>query len=65
MIDCPACNAFPEGWLLLATDGFRVLFLSDWEACCTEEDLEYQLWNWTPLIKPPENLHRFMALAHG
>ena len=65
MRDCPLCRNTHIGNLIFASPGFRTLLVSDWEACCTEQDLDHQLRNQLPLIKPPSNLARFIELVNA
>jgi hypothetical protein len=62
MRECPLCKKVHA---LFINAGARVLFLSDWEQCCDEQDLTFQLRNQLPLISVPDNLVRFLELANS
>lgn len=50
---------------MVATPGTRLLLLSDWEACCEESDLDFQLRNQLPLVKVTSSLASFLAMANS
>jgi hypothetical protein len=56
MKSCPLCNKVHA---VFANVGVRLLILSDWEQCCDESELEFQLRNQLPLHKRSSNLVSF------
>lgn len=60
---CPRCRRCHVG-NFITRPGILVLFLADWEAECTEEDLDFQLRNQLPIHKghPPINVIRFEGM---
>lgn len=61
---CVRCRLVHIG-RLLAKPGMLVLFLNDWEAQCTEQDLDFQLKNQLPVNGFTVNTIRFLEIANG
>lgn len=65
MRQCSRCGHCHLGVLLMPRVGWLLVFLAEFENAVSELELDYQLWNQTPLISAPSNVVRFIELANS
>jgi hypothetical protein len=65
IVACNRCGRCHIGSLVFAPTGFLILFRNEWEQELSEEDFDFWSRTYSPRIRPPENIVRFVEIVNS